>query len=374
MTSTPDTATLEAKLAALAGLEKKLNKEFGEGTFMNLASRPQVLLDQVIPTGAISLDLALGIGGFPKGKIVELFGEESSGKSTLALSVARQAQLQGGVVAYVDAENVLDPEYCEALGIDLSRFWLSQPSNGEEALEIVREVLDSRAADIVVIDSVAALTPKAELEGTMEELKVGAQARMMAKGMRVIAHSARESGAVVIFINQIREKIGVMYGDPRTTPGGRALKFQAALRLEVRSPASAKIANPENRKEIIGQTCTVKIKKNKVGPPGGEASFDLIYGKGVMGESALVEALLDRNVWFSRGSFIYDAETGEQIAQGKASAGAWIVANDATEDLTKRLYATLRPVAIVDDADLDSPDLDDEEYGDELEAADLDEV
>ncbi len=358
MVSTPSSEELTAKIKALSAIEKSLNKQMGAGTFMNLADTPQILFDRVIPTGAISLDLAIGIGGLPRGKIVELYGEEGSGKSTLALSVARQAQLKGGTVVYVDAENVLDPEYCEALGIDLSRFWLAQPSSGEEGLKIVQTVLKlppSEAPDLVVIDSVAALTPEIELAGEIEDVKPGAQARMMSKALRMMTPDVHASGAVVIFINQIREKIGVMYGDPRTTPGGRALKFTSALRLEVRAPASKRINDPESRsKPPIGQECTVKVKKNKVGPPMGEATFDLIYGKGIQGEKALVAALIDRAIWFTKGAYIYDADTGEQIGQGRAQAAAKIKEGNLEESLTARLYDSLNtPGSVETDTEIE---------------------
>ena len=359
-----DEAALDAKLKALEALEKTINQSYGEGAFMNMAEVSPQLTANAVPTGAISLDIALGIGGLPRGKLVELYGPEGSGKSTLALSVARQVQLLGGTVVYVDAENVLDREYVEALGLDLQRFWIAQPSSGEEGLDIVRKTLEADAADLIVVDSVAALVPLQELRGEIEDLQVGAQARMMSKALRTLVPLANKTNTILIFINQLREKVGQMYGNPETTPGGRALKFFSSIRLDVRAPASKEL------RDGSGKECTVTVKKNKVGPPGGKATFTIIYGKGIDSRSALVDAAIETGVWFMKGSWIIDAETGVKVAQGKANAAAQLTDEEA-EELTDRIYATFRGTATavsaesvdsVDELDSDDDLADDDDF------------
>lgn len=332
-------ADLHAKLEALARIEKQLSTD-GEAPLYKILEGPTAhRLHDVIPTGAISLDLALGVGGIPRGKIVELFGPEGSGKSTLALSVVKEAQKMGGVAVYIDAENVLDPEYAEALGIDLDRLWISQPSSGEEGFKVAEAVLEENAADVIVFDSVAAMVPKAELEGDIGDMKVGRMAAMMSQALRRLNVTVGKSNAVVIFINQIRMDVG-SYGNPETTPGGKALKYYASIRLDIRSPRSNAITKG---KEQIGQVCKVTVRKNKVGPPFRTAEFALIYGKGIDGSDSLVDALLQTGVWEMKGSWVMDKLTDSNVAQGKAKAAELLNSDpDLAEILTDTVYAAIR--------------------------------
>lgn len=287
----------------------KIKKEHGEGSIMKMSEESVRKVD-VIPTGCLPLDLALGIGGMPKGRIVEIYGPESSGKTTLTLHVIAQAQKAGGKVAFVDAEHALDPAYAKNLGIDLNELYISQPDSGEQALNIVEELVGSGALDVIVIDSVAALTPKAEIDGEMEDSQIGLQARLMSKALRKLVAPAEKTGTCIIFINQLREKVGVFFGSPETTPGGKALKFYTSIRLDIR-----KVDSVKDGSEIVGSRAKVKIVKNKMAPPFKTAEFDIIYGKGISAEGCLIDLGLEYNIFTKSGSWF--GYNGERICQGK---------------------------------------------------------
>ncbi len=299
----------KAKLDALQAAMQQITKQYGEGSIMTLADDKIKKMD-VIPTGAISLDIALGVGGIPKGRIIEIFGPESSGKTTLAMSILAEAQKAGGVAAFIDAEHAFDAEYAKRLGIKTEELLVSQPDYGEQALEILETLLRSGAVDIVVVDSVAALTPKAEIEGEMGDSHMGLQARLMSQALRKITGIASKTGGTVIFINQLRMKIGIMFGNPETTTGGNALKFYASVRLDIRS--KEKITKEDS---IIGHVARVKVVKNKVAPPFREAEFEIIHGEGIDRVSSLLDAAIKHNViekagaWFKR--------NGENLGQGR---------------------------------------------------------
>jgi recombination protein RecA len=319
---------------ALDNALAQIEKQFGKGSVMRLGddSRPAV---QAIPTGSIALDVALGIGGLPKGRIVEIYGPESSGKTTVALHVVANAQAAGGIAAFIDAEHALDPEYAGKLGVDTDALLVSQPDTGEQALEITDMLVRSGALDIVVIDSVAALVPRAEIEGEMGDSHVGLQARLMSQALRKITGALSNSGTTAIFINQLREKIGVMFGSPETTTGGKALKFYASVRLDIR-----RIETLKDGAEAVGNRTRVKVVKNKMAPPFRTAEFDMIYGAGISREGSLIDMGVEHALIRKSGAwYTYD---GDQLGQGKENARQFLRDNpDLANEIEKRIKEKL---------------------------------
>jgi recombination protein RecA len=311
-----------------------LEKQFGKGTIMRLGDQAVVPID-VIPTGAIALDIALGIGGLPRGRVVEIYGPESSGKTTVALHAVASVQRMGGIAAFIDAEHALDPVYAQKLGVNLDDLYVSQPDTGEQALEIADTLVRSGAMDLIVIDSVAALTPKAEIEGDMGDSHVGLQARLMSQALRKMTGALSNTGTTAIFINQLREKIGVMFGSPETTTGGKALKFYASVRLDVR-----RIETLKDGTEPVGSRTRVKVVKNKVAPPFKQAEFDILYGIGISREGGLIDLGVDKG--FIRKSGAWYTYDGDQLGQGKENARAFLRDNpDLADELEKRIKEKL---------------------------------
>jgi recombination protein RecA len=313
----------------------QIEKQFGKGSIMRLGQKGAIAPVDAIPTGAISLDFALGIGGVPRGRVVEIYGPESSGKTTLALQVIAQAQKIGGMAAFVDAEHALDATYANKLGVDLENLLVSQPDNGEQALEIVEVLVRSGGVDVVVVDSVAALVPKAEIEGEMGEAQMGLQARLMSQALRKLTGVVSKSKTCLIFINQLREKIGVMFGNPETTTGGRALKFYASVRVDIRRIASIKDGD-----QVIGGRTRVKVVKNKVAPPFREAEFDILYGEGISKEGDLLDLAVDRKIVEKSGTWF--AYNGERLGQGRENAKQFLRDNTAvTQAIEERVRKEL---------------------------------
>ncbi len=316
--------------AALAQIER----QFGKGAVMRLGDRPNEPIE-VIPTGSTALDVALGVGGLPRGRVVEVYGPESSGKTTLTLHAVANAQRAGGTVAFVDAEHALDPEYAKALGVDVENLLLSQPDTGEQALEIVDMLVRSGAIDLIVIDSVAALVPRAEIEGEMGDSHVGLQARLMSQALRKITSALNQSKTTAIFINQLREKIGVMFGSPETTTGGRALKFYASVRLDIR-----RIETLKDGTEAVGNRTRVKVVKNKVSPPFKQAEFDILYGQGISREGGLIDMGVEHG--FIRKSGAWYTYEGDQLGQGKENVRNFLRDNpDLADEIEKRIKEKL---------------------------------
>lgn len=312
----------EEKLKALDAAIAHLEKEYGKGTVMKLGDPSSQMNIETIPTGSLSLDVALGLGGIPKGRIVEIYGPESSGKTTVTLHMIAEVQKSGGIAGFIDAEHALDPVYAKNIGVDIDNLYISQPDNGEQALEITETMVRSGAIDIVVVDSVAALVPKAEIEGDMGDSHVGLQARLMSQALRKLTGVISKSNCTVVFINQLREKVGVMFGNPETTTGGRALKFYSSVRLDVRRVESLKQGG-----EVIGNHTRVKVVKNKIAPPFKEAEFDIMFGEGI----SMVGDILDlaANVDIVNKSGAWYAYNGEKIGQGRENAKQYLKDNPA---------------------------------------------
>ncbi len=312
------------KLKALQLTMEKLDKTFGKGAVMKLGDSP-VEKVEVIPTGSITLDLALGINGYPKGRVVEIYGPESSGKTTLAIHAIAEVQKQGGIAAFIDAEHAFDQFYAKKLGVDIANLLISQPDNGEQALEIADNLIRSGAVDLVVIDSVAALTPKAEIEGEMGDSQMGLQARLMSKALRKLTGSISKAGCCCIFINQLREKIGVMFGNPETTTGGNALKFYSSIRLDIRRSTQLK-----DGEEITGNRVKVKVVKNKVAPPFRKAEFDIMYGEGISKVGEIIDLGVELNILKKSGSWFSYGET--RLGQGRDSIKTLLLDNPELAD------------------------------------------
>jgi len=333
---------------------KSIEKSHGAGAVMKLGDRATMSIES-IPTGALALDVALGIGGIPKGRIAEIYGPESSGKTTLALHVVAEAQRNGGICAFIDAEHALDPEYARAIGVDVDELLISQPDTGEQALEITDTLVRSGALDIIVIDSVAALTPRAEIEGEMGQSHVGLQARLMSQALRKLAGQIHKTGTICIFINQLREKIGVMFGSPETTPGGRALKFYSSVRLDIR-----RIESLKDGVEIVGNRTRVKVVKNKVAPPFRQAEFDIMYGEGISREGSVLDLAVEHDIIKKSGAwYTYD---GEQMGQGRENAKKFLRANpEIMVEITQRVMTLLLPTEEEKQAAIDAAAIEDAE-------------
>jgi recombination protein RecA len=322
---------------ALAAALSQIEKQFGKGSVMRLGDQGDTPDIEVVSTGSLGLDVALGVGGLPRGRVVEIYGPESSGKTTLMLSAIAQAQRVGGVAAFVDAEHALDPAYAEKLGVNLKDLLVSQPDTGEQALEITDMLVRSGAVDIVVVDSVAALTPKAEIEGEMGEMQVGLQARLMSQALRKLTGNIKRSNTIVVFINQIRMKIGVMFGSPETTTGGNALKFYSSVRLDIRRIGAIKTGE-----EVVGNQTRVKVVKNKVAPPFREAEFEILYGKGISREGELIDMGVAQGLVEKSGSWY--SYNGERIGQGKDNVRNYLIEHPETaQEIDTALRTKLLP-------------------------------
>lgn len=345
---------LDERARALETTLSSLEKQFGKGTIMKLGEQAHMKVD-VVPTGCLELDLALGVGGIPKGRIIEVFGPESSGKTTVALHVVAESQKRGGIAAFIDAEHALDPAYAEKLGVNINELYVSQPNTGEDALEICEALVRSGAVDIVVVDSVAALVPRAEIDGEMGDSFVGLQARLMSQALRKLTGIVNKTNAIVIFINQLREKVGVMYGNPEVTTGGRALKFYSSVRLDVRRGEQLK-----NGPTVIGNRTKIKVVKNKVAPPFRVAEFDLLYGEGISAEGTILDMAVERDIirksgaWFSYGD--------DRIAQGRENARLYLKEHpEMRAEVEEAIRATFAPVEPMPEDDGEIPEMPEDE-------------
>jgi recombination protein RecA len=334
-TAETDRVRAGERAKALEAALGQIDKQFGAGSVMRMGEKETMGIE-AISTGALALDIALGVGGVPRGRVVEIFGPESSGKSTLAMHIVAEAQRNGGICAYVDAEHALDPIYAAAIGVDTDNLLISQPDTGEQALEIVDMLVRSSAVDVIVIDSVAALTPRAEIEGEMGDSHVGLQARLMSQALRKLTANLNKSNTIAVFINQLREKIGVMFGSPETTPGGRALKFYSSVRLDIR-----RIESIKDGAEVVGARTRVKVVKNKVAPPFRQAEFDITYGKGISREGSVLDLAVEMGIAKKSGAwFTYD---GEQLGQGRENSKQFLIDNP---DVMMQMSARVRDKAM----------------------------
>ena len=325
----------DEKLKALEEAFKAIEKQYGKGSIMKLGDKIYTEME-VIPSGSISLDIALGVGGYPKGRIVEIYGPESSGKTTFALHAIAEAQKAGGIAAFIDAEHALDPKYAKALGVDIDNFVLSQPDTGEQALEITEHLIRSNAIDLIVIDSVAALVPKVEIDGDMGDSHIGTQARLMSQAMRKLSGAISKSKSIVIFINQIREKVGVMFGSPETTSGGRALKFYASIRLDIR-----RVEQIKSGTDIIGNLTRVRVVKNKVAPPFKSVDVDLIYGFGVSREAEILDLAVNLDIINKSGAWF--SYNGEKLGQGRENVKEFLKQNpNLSDEIEKKIREKMK--------------------------------
>ena len=342
--------TKEEKLKALSAAIAKIEKDYGKGSVMKLGDSAKDMNVEAVPTGCLSLDLALGIGGLPKGRIIEIYGPESSGKTTVALHAVAEVQKRGGIAGFIDAEHALDPVYAKNIGVDIDNLYISQPDCGEQALEIAETMVRSGAVDIVIVDSVAALVPKAEIDGDMGDSHVGLQARLMSQALRKLTSIVSKSNCIVIFINQLREKIGVMFGNPETTTGGRALKFYSSVRLDVRRVEALKQGG-----EVVGNHTRVKVVKNKVAPPFKEAEFDIMFGQGISKEGDILDLAAEAGIINKSGAWY--AYNGEKIGQGRENAKTYLKENPLIcEEVEAKVRAKYSPEENDADAAEDAKD------------------
>mgnify|MGYP004466144151 CR=1 FL=1 len=345
------------KMKALEAALGQIEKQFGKGSIMKLGDF-QAMNVEAIPTGALSLDIALGIGGIPRGRIIEVYGPESSGKTTLALHMIAEAQKMGGEAAFIDAEHALDPVYAKHLGVNIDDLIVSQPDTGEQALEIAEALVRSGALDVIVIDSVAALVPKAEIDGDMGDSHIGLQARLMSQALRKLAGAINKSKCVIVFINQLREKVGVMFGNPETTAGGRALKYYASVRLDIR-----KVENIKQDGEVVGNRARVKVVKNKVAPPFREAEFDIVYGKGISKEGNILDIAVNLDIVEKSGSWF--SYNGERIGQGRENVKKYLQDNpEIAKEIEEKIRANFTEAfekSLGDEEPEEDDNLDDEE-------------
>lgn len=352
--SSKEVVKTDDKKAALAKALENIDKQFGQGAVMRLGDQEKLDIE-AIPTGSIALDSALGIGGVPKGRITEIYGPESSGKTTVALHIIAECQKQGGTAAFIDAEHALDPVYAKAIGVDIDNLLVSQPDNGEQALEIADALVRSGAVDIIVVDSVAALTPKAEIEGEMGDSHVGLQARLMSQALRKLTGNISKTGTTMIFINQVREKIGIVYGNPEVTTGGRALKFYASVRMEVRKGEALKQGG-----EIIGNRTKVKVVKNKVAPPFKTVEFDIMYGQGISKEGSIVDMGVDLGIVKKSGAWF--SYNGERLGQGRDNAKIFIKEHeDIRAEIEEKIRTHSQEAGVAGEVQEDEEDLLDDE-------------
>ena len=347
---------MDDRAKALETTLASLEKQFGKGTVMKLGEQSHMKVD-VVPTGCLELDLALGVGGIPKGRIIEIYGPESSGKTTVALHIVAESQKRGGIAAFIDAEHALDPDYAKKLGVNIDELYVSQPSTGEDALEICEALVRSGAVDIVVVDSVAALVPRAEIDGEMGDSFVGLQARLMSQALRKLAGVVNKTNAIVIFINQLREKVGVMYGNPEVTTGGRALKFYSSVRLDVRRGEQLK-----NGPTVIGNRTKIKVVKNKVAPPFRTAEFDLLYGEGISREGTILDMAVERDIIHKSGAWF--SYKDERIAQGRENTRQYLKDHpEMREEVENAIRATFQAVEVPQDED-PAPEMPESEFED----------